>query len=117
MEETPKAVLTKVGHKEHKDTVIAEAKNAGLTSNEPNIGRLFIIEINALFSGSGIKPPTTIRPMGNQTIGDTGLNIAINGVKAHINDLFKPHNMPKGTAIIVASINPVNTHSNERRVW
>ena len=54
--------------------------------------------------------------MGNQTIGDTGLNIAINGVKAHINDLFKPHNMPKGTAIIVASINPVNTHSNERRV-
>ena len=28
MEETLKAVLTKVGHKEHKDTVIAEAKNA-----------------------------------------------------------------------------------------
>ena len=65
---------------------------------------------------SGINPPTTIKPMGNQTIGDTGLNIAINGVKAHINDLFKPHNIPKGTATIVASINPVNTQSNERRV-
>ena len=117
IEETPNAVLTRVGHNEHKATVIAEAKNAGFTSNELNIGSLLIIERSALFSGSGIKPPTTIRPIGSHTIGETGLKIAMNGVNAHINVLFKPHKIPNGIATIVAIMKPVNTHSRERSVW
>ena len=55
--ETPKEVLTRVGHKEQSATVIAEFKK-----ESSNIG-----------SSETTNDPTTIITIGNQARGETGL--------------------------------------------
>jgi hypothetical protein len=94
MEDTPTAVLIKVGHNEHKVTVIAEVKKD--FSNQES-GDVTYMEL------------TTNVTMGNQAKGETGLNSCISGLSAVLNTGLMPHNNPSGTAIKLAITKPANT--------
>ena len=113
---TPKAVLTKVGQREHNATVTPDAMNAGLIFSRPISGISASTVMNQCLSGSGINPPTIIRAIGNQTIGDTGLNNAINGVIAAMKVGLSPHKIPIGMAIREPRKNPKKTHARLRLI-
>src|SRR5688500_6381080 len=93
MELTPRPVLMSVGHSEHSVTVMAEIRN-----DFSNIGSA--LTYTAL---------TMMVTSGSHASGDTGLKIWINRFSAELIVVLSPHRMPSGTAISVASKNPVNT--------
>ncbi len=100
-EATPSAVLIKVAHNEHKDTVIAEMMN--------DLGKSpLLVTYTAL---------TTIVTSGSQARGETGLNIWIRGFKALITVLLNPQITPIGSATSEAMTNPINTVFRLVIIW
>ena len=51
------------------------------------------------------------------TIGDTGLNSAMNGVTAAMNVGLNPHKTPMGIAIAEPKTNPKKTQAKLRNTW
>src|SRR5688572_24229773 len=93
MELTPTPVLMSVGHSEHSVTVIAEIRN----------------DFSKIGSEVTYTALTMIVTSGNHASGDTGLKIWISRLSAELMVGLRPHRMPNGTAIRVASRKPVNT--------
>ena len=93
MVETPIEVLISIGHKLHKLTVIIEVKN----------------DLDTMGSSETYSALTTIVTRGNQAKGETGLNTCTMGLNAEFNRLLNPIHIPKGMAIIAATINPAVT--------
>ena len=106
MDETPSAVFTSVGQSEQSATVIADAKNDGVNNHDQY----------PVISGM-LNPPTMMNTIGNQTIGDTGLNNEINGDIAAINTGLNPHKIPIGMAIAVAIRKPRKTQARLVRMY
>ena len=55
--------------------------------------------------------------MGSQASGETGLNIWISGLSALFTVDERPHMIPTGTAISVASTKPSATVSRLVKIW
>ena len=80
MEDTPTAVLIRVGHSEHSVTVMAEVRNA--FSNQRIVG-----DVEAL---------TTMVTIGSHASGETGLKIWISGLMAAFTVGDRPQRSPAG---------------------